>query len=466
MTEYDVVVIGGGPGGYVAAIRAAQLGFKTACVEKRAALGGTCLNIGCIPSKALLHLSERYAAITDENAKLGILVDNPRLDMGKVQGHKEGIVDQLTKGIGFLFKKNGVSHVHGTARIAKPGHVMVSGDEEQELRAKHIIIATGSEAATLPNIVIDERNVVSSTGALEFTEVPKHLVVIGGGVIGLELGMVWRRLGAEVSIVEFADQILPGTEGVVAKKMSQFLKKRGYKMYTKSAAKSVVAEKDGLRVVMASRADDSVTKELMADKVLVATGRRPYTEGLGLAELGVAQDPRGFIQVDGQFQTSVAGVYAIGDCVPGAMLAHKAEDEGVACVEQLAGQHAHIRYECIPGVVYTHPEIATVGATSEALKASGRAFKVGEFTMSANSRARAVAETDGVVRVIADAGTDELLGVHIMGAHAGEMIHEAVAVMEFSGSAEDLARLCHAHPTFSEAIKEAALAVDQRAIHS
>ncbi|MCH9780307.1 MAG: dihydrolipoyl dehydrogenase [Alphaproteobacteria bacterium] len=471
--SFDIVVIGGGPGGYVAAIRGAQLGFTVACVEKRPTLGGTCLNVGCIPSKALLHLSERFAALGKENEKMGIFVDNPRLDMTKVLKHKNDIVAQLTKGIDFLFKKNKVTSFAGMGRIPAAGVVEVQADDGtvQQLHAKHIVIATGSEVATLPNIAVDEVDVVSSTGALDFDAVPKHLVVIGGGVIGLELGMVWRRLGAEVTVVEFADQILPGQEDIITKKMASFLKKQKYKVMTKSAVTGVTKAADGsLSVAVASRDDPAKTSALQADKVLVATGRRPVTAGLGLEALGIATDKRGFIAVGGEgrmpFETAVPGIYAIGDCVPGAMLAHKAEDEGVACMELLAGQHPHIDYNCIPAVVYTNPEIASVGMTTQALKAAGREVVTGDFAMSGNSRARAVSETEGLVRVIADRHTDQLLGVHIMGAHAGEMIHEAVAVMEFGGSAEDIARLCHAHPTFSEAVKEAALALDGRAIHA
>lgn len=463
--SYDVVVIGGGPGGYVCAIRAAQLGLKTACVEMRGALGGTCLNVGCIPSKALLQSSELYHEATHSFANHGIVV-KPKLDLGAMLARKSKIVGDLTKGIEFLFKKNKVDYIKGRGHIDAPGKVSVTEgpDKGKTIEAKNIIIATGSESTPLPGIEVDEKTVVTSTGALEFDKVPKHMVVIGGGVIGLELGSVWSRLGAQVTVVEFLDRIVPGMDGEVSKTFKRILGKQGmeFKMKTKvTGAKKV---KSGVELTMEPAAGGDA-ETLTCDKVLLCIGRRPYTEGLGLEELGVETDKRGVIQVDAHYKTNVDGIYAIGDCIPGAMLAHKAEDEGVVLAEILAGQKPHINYDAIPGVVYTFPEVADVGASEERLKEEGRAYSVGKFPFTANSRAKANDATEGFVKILADAETDKVLGAHIIGPGAGDMIHEIVTVIEFGGSAEDVARTCHAHPTYSEAVKEAAMAVDKRPIH-
>lgn len=463
--SYDVVIIGGGPGGYVCAIRAAQLGLKTACVEMRGALGGTCLNVGCIPSKALLQSSELYHEATHSFANHGIVV-KPKLDLGAMLARKSKIVGDLTKGIEFLFKKNKVDYIKGRGHIDAPGKVSVTEgpDKGKTIEAKNIIIATGSESTPLPGIEVDEKTVVTSTGALEFDKVPKHMVVIGGGVIGLELGSVWSRLGAQVTVVEFLDRIVPGMDGEVSKTFKRILGKQGmeFKMKTKvTGAKKV---KSGVELTMEPAAGGDA-ETLTCDKVLLCIGRRPYTEGLGLEEVGVEKDQRGVIQVDAHYKTNVDGIYAIGDCIPGAMLAHKAEDEGMVLAEILAGQKPHINYDAIPGVVYTFPEVADVGASEERLKEEGRAYTVGKFPFTANSRAKANDATEGFVKILADAETDKVLGAHIIGPGAGDMIHEIVTVIEFGGSAEDVARTCHAHPTYSEAVKEAALAVDKRPIH-
>jgi dihydrolipoamide dehydrogenase len=465
-TSYDLVVIGGGPGGYVAAIRAAQLGMKTACVEKRGSLGGTCLNVGCIPSKALLQSSEKYAEAKGHLAAHGVKLGKVELDLATMLGRKNKVVDELTKGIEFLFKKNKIDYLKGAGSIPKAGQVAVSlSDGGSELvEAKNILIATGSETTPLPGVEIDEKQIVSSTGALDLAKVPKRLVVIGAGVIGLELGSVWSRLGAEVTVIEFLDRILPGMDSEIAKQTQRVLAKQG------------LAFKLGRKVTAAKQTKASVTlthepakggeaEDIKAEKVLVSIGRRPFTEGLGLAALGVAVDNRGVIQVDGRFQTSVPGVYAIGDCVPGPMLAHKAEEDGIVCVEMIAGQSGHVDYNLVPGVVYTWPEVAAVGQTEDELKAAGVAYRVGKFPFTANSRARANGETDGLVKILADAESDRVLGVHILGPLAGDLISEAVIAMEFGASAEDIARTCHAHPQMGEAVKEAALAVDKRAIH-
>ena len=464
--QYDLVVIGGGPGGYVAAIRAAQLGMKTACVEGRGSLGGTCLNIGCIPSKALLQSSEKYADASKHFAEHGIKVEGLALDLPAMMSRKDKVVKDLTGGIEFLFKKNKVDYVKGWGSIPAAGTVKVAkdGGGEELLSTKSILIATGSESTPLPGVETDEAQIVTSTGALALDAVPEHLVVIGAGVIGLEMGSVWSRLGAKVTVVEFLDRILPGMDAEIAKQTQRVLTKQGLKF------------KLGTKVTGAAKANGSVTltlepakggesQELVCNVVLVAIGRRPFTEGLGLKELGVAMDNRGFIQVDSHFQTSVPGIYAIGDCVPGPMLAHKAEEDGVVAVEGLAGQASHIDYNLVPGVVYTWPEVAGVGKTEEQLKEEGVDYRVGKFPFTANSRARAVGDTDGVVKVLADKRTDKVLGVHIVGPLAGDILAEAVTVMEFGGSAEDIARTCHAHPGMGEAVKEAALAVDGRPIH-
>ena len=463
---YDVVVIGGGPGGYVAAIRAAQLGMKTACVEMRGSLGGTCLNVGCIPSKELLHASHMFEEAQKGFGKLGVKVEGVSLDLGQMMKTKTQVVNGLTKGIEFLFKKNKIDYVKGKGRIAAPGKVEVSGldGNEQTLETKNIIIATGSEAMPLPGVEVDEKTVVTSTGALELQAVPEHLVLIGGGIIGLEMGVVWHRLGAKVTVVEFLDRIVPGVDLEVAKEMQKLLKKQGFDF--KLSTKVTQAEKTdaGVRLTLEpAKGGDAETLE--CDTVLLAIGRRPFTESLGLDNAGIALDERGRIPVNERFETGVAGIYAIGDVITGPMLAHKAEEEGVACVEIMAGQHPHIDYNLIPGVVYTHPEIAWVGKTEEQLKEEGRAYAVGKFPFMANSRARASGDSDGFVKILADKETDEVLGVHIIGADAGTMIAEAVIAMEFKASAEDIARSSHAHPTLNEAIKEAAFAVAGRAIH-
>jgi dihydrolipoamide dehydrogenase len=464
---FDVVVVGGGPGGYVAAIRAAQLGLKAACVEKRGALGGTCLNVGCIPSKALLQSSHRYESAGHELARHGVTVAGVELDLATMMQRKSAVVGDLTRGIEFLFRKNGVAYVVGEGRLADANTVLVrpSGDgDERALHTDAIVVATGSEPSTLAGIDIDEERIVSSTGALQLTAVPKDLVVIGGGYIGIEMATVWRRLGARVVVVEFLDQILAGMDGEVGRQMLRILQKQGlaFRLATKVAA----AERRGDRVRLtlepvAGGAADTVE----ADVVLVSVGRRPYTAGLGLAEVGVATDQRGFVRVDDHYRTNVAGVFAIGDVIGGKMLAHKAEEEGVAVAERIAGEAGHVNYEAIPAVVYTWPEIASVGRTEEQLKDQGVAYRVGRFPFSANSRARCNADTDGFVKILADAATDRLLGAHIVGPSAGDLIQELVVAMEFGASAEDVARSSHGHPGLSEAVKEAAMAVAARPIH-
>jgi dihydrolipoamide dehydrogenase len=462
--SYDLIVIGAGPGGYVCAIRAAQLGMKVGVVEKRAKLGGTCLNIGCIPSKALLYASEMFDEAAHGVAALGVKVNAPELDMAAMMKHKDDTVAANVNGVAFLFKKNKIDWLQGEGRIASPGVVVVKSDAgETSHEAKHIVIATGSDVAKLPGVEIDEERIVSSTGALSLASVPKKLIVVGAGVIGLELGSVWRRLGAEVVVVEFLDRILPGIDGEIAKQFQRLLEKQGFKFHLGHKVTGVEKTDSGLKATIAPAAGGDAIK-LDADIVLVAIGRRPYIAGLGLEALGVAVE-RGQIVIDDHFRTNVPGVYAIGDAVRGPMLAHKAEDEGVAVAEILAGQHGHVNYDVIPGVVYTDPEVAVVGKSEEDLKAAGIAYKVGKFPFTANGRARAMRHTDGLVKILADATTDKVLGVHILGHGAGEMIHEAAVLMEFGGSAEDLARTCHAHPTMSEAVKEAAMAVDKRAIH-
>jgi dihydrolipoamide dehydrogenase len=463
---YDLVVIGGGPGGYVAAIRAAQLGMKTACVEKRGSLGGTCLNVGCIPSKALLHSSERFAEAQHHLAEQGIKFSKVSLDLDTMMGRKDKVVVDLTKGVEFLFKKNKVTYLVGSGSIPKAGEVKVAlkGGGEETLAAKHILIATGSDSTPLPGVEVDEQRIVSSTGALALAKVPKEMVVIGAGVIGLELGSVWSRLGAKVTMIEFLDRILPGMDAEICKQTQRILAKQGlaFKLGHKVTAAKSTKTSVSLTVEPVKGGDAETVK---ADIVLVSIGRRPYTEGLGLDALGVEIDNRGVIQVDDRFQTSVPGVYAIGDCVPGPMLAHKAEDEGMICVEMLAGQSGHIDYNLVPGVVYTWPEVAGVGKTEEQLKEAGVEYRVGKFPFAANSRARTMGESDGLVKILADKRSDRVLGVHIVGPLAGDLLAEAVLAMEFGGTAEDIARTCHAHPGMGEAVKEAALAVDGRPIH-
>ncbi len=457
---FDVIVIGSGPGGYVCAIRAAQLGLKVACVEKDNTLGGTCLNVGCIPSKALLSVSEKYEHAVHQFADLGIDVGKPKIDLKKMMAHKDKVVGANTQGIAFLFKKNKVTHLIGTGVITAADTVEVAG---KSYKTKNIVIATGSEVTPLPSIEIDEKQVVSSTGALKLDKVPETLAVIGGGVIGLEMGTVWQRLGAKVTVVEFLDRILPGMDGELSKEAKKILEKQGmtFKLGTKVTG-AARAKKIALTLEPAA---GGASEKLEADVVLVAIGRRPYTKSLGLDKVGVKLDNRGRVEIDDHFQTNVKGIYAIGDVVRGAMLAHKAEDEGVVLAEIIAGQSGHINYDAIPGVVYTFPEIASVGATEEQLKEQGIAYKSGKFPYMANGRARAMAATDGFVKILADAKTDRVLGAHIIGAEAGTLIAEVVSVMEFGGSAEDIARTCHAHPTLNEVVKEAALAVDGRALH-
>ncbi|WP_409561480.1 dihydrolipoyl dehydrogenase [Hyphomicrobium sp. MC8b] len=465
MAAYDLIVIGTGPGGYVCAIRAAQLGMKVAVVEKRATFGGTCLNIGCIPSKSLLHASHCYDEAKHEFASMGIGTD-PTLDLAKMQAFKREGVKGNTDGVAYLLKKNKIDHHFGTGRIVKSGQVAVtspSGDT-QTLETKSIVIATGSDVTRLPGIEIDEKRVVSSTGALDFETVPKKLLVVGAGVIGLELGSVWRRLGSEVLVIEYLPRILPGMDAEVAKSFQRILEKQGIAFRLSSKVAGVETSDTGV-VAKVEPAAGGVAETVEADAVLVAVGRVPYTEGLGLAEAGIALDAKKRVLVDGHYQTNVTGVFAIGDVIAGPMLAHKAEDEGVAVAEIIAGQAGHVNYDVIPSVIYTSPEVASVGKTEEELKAAGIAYNVGKFPFTANGRAKAINQTAGFVKILADATTDRVLGVHIIGAVAGELIAEACVLMEFSGSAEDLARTCHAHPTFSEAMKEAALAVAKRAIH-
>jgi dihydrolipoamide dehydrogenase len=461
-TQYDVVVIGGGPGGYVCAIRAAQLGMKVACVEKRGALGGTCLNVGCIPSKAMLHSSEKFAEAQHELADHGVEVGTPKLNLDTMLKRKDKVVKDLTGGIEHLFKKNKIDYVKAAGRI-QDAHT-VATDDGKTLTTKNIVIATGSTHAEIPNVAIDEERIVSSTGALSLPKVPKHLIVIGGGYIGLEMGAVWHRLGAEVTVVEFLDRLLPGMDSELGTAFHKFLKKQGFKfrLGTKVTGAETLKTKVKLTVEPASGGE---SETLEADNVLLAVGRKPYTEGLGAAEAGVTMTDRGVIEVDDQFRTSVPNIYAIGDVIPGPMLAHKAEEEGVAVAEILAGQHGHVRYDTCPGIVYTWPEIATVGKSEDDLKAAGVDYKVGKFPMMANSRARANGFTEGFVKILADAKTDRVLGAVVMGAEAGNTIHEIVAAMEYGASAEDIARTFHGHPTLNEAVKEAALAVHGKPIH-
>ena len=464
--SYDLIVIGTGPGGYVCAIRAAQLGMKVAVVEKRATHGGTCLNIGCIPSKALLHASELFEEAGHDFAAMGIGVSKPKLDLKTMLAFKDEVIEGNVKGIDFLFKKNKIEPFHGTARIVAPGKVEVKGanGKAETLETKNIVIATGSDVARLKGIEIDDKRVVSSTGALSLDKVPASLLVIGAGVIGLELGSVWRRLGADVTVVEFLDRILPGMDSEVARQSQRLFEKQGMKF--KLGAKLTGVDSTGKRLkAKIEPAKGGTAETIETDVVLVAIGRVPYTEGLGLAEAGVALDERGRVKTDAHYATNVAGIYAIGDVIAGPMLAHKAEDEGMAVAELIAGKAGHVNYDVIPGVVYTSPEIASVGKSEDDLKADNIAYNVGKFPFSANGRAKANGKTDGFVKVLADAKTDRVLGVHIVGADAGNMIAEAAVAMEFGASSEDIARTCHAHPTLPEAVKEAALAVDKRAIH-
>lgn len=463
--SFDLVVIGGGPGGYVAAIRAAQLGLKTACVEKRGSLGGTCLNVGCIPSKQLLHVSHRYEEARESFADYGIKTGKVSLDLEAMMAGKDKVVGGLTKGIELLFRKNKVEYVRGAGRIEAPNRVAVNGEGgNRTLETKNILIATGSEVMPLPGVEVDEERIVSSTGALSLPRVPKHLIVIGGGYIGLEMGMVWRRLGAEVTVVEFLDTILPNMDREIARQMSRILGKKGFKIRTGTKVTKAIPSKSGVSVEI-EPAKGGETETIQGDVVLLSIGRRPFTDGLGLDDVGVQLDNRGRVQVDDQFRTNVPNIYAIGDVIRGPMLAHKAEDEGTVCAEIIAGQSGHINYDAIPSVVYTWPEAASVGKTEEELKAAGIDYRTGKFPFQANSRARTTGETDGFVKILADAKTDRVLGVHILGPDAGTLIAELTLAVEFGASAEDIARTCHAHPTLPEAVKEAALAVAGRPIH-
>ncbi|ABQ32685.1 MULTISPECIES: dihydrolipoyl dehydrogenase [Bradyrhizobium] len=466
MANYDLVVIGTGPGGYVCAIRAAQLGMKVAVVEKNATLGGTCLNVGCMPSKALLHASELFEEAGHSFAKMGIKVPAPEIDLPAMMNFKQQGIDGNVKGVEFLMKKNKIDVLQGKGKILGTGKVQVTGNDgtAQTVETKNIVIATGSDIARLKGIEIDEKRIVSSTGALSLDKIPSSLLVVGAGVIGLELGSVWRRLGAKVTVVEFLDRILPGMDLEIAKQFQRILEKQGFAF--KLGAKVTGVDTSGATLAATIEpAAGGAAEKIEADVVLVAIGRVPYTDGLGLQEAGVVLDNRGRVQIDHHFATSVPGVYAIGDVVAGPMLAHKAEDEGVAVAEILAGQAGHVNYDVIPGVVYTTPEVASVGKTEDELKQAGVAYTVGKFPFTANGRSKVNQTTDGFVKILADAKTDRVLGAHIIGREAGELIHEAAVLMEFGGSAEDLARTCHAHPTRSEAVKEAALAVGKRAIH-
>ena len=462
MASYDVIVIGSGPGGYVAAIRCAQLGLKTACVEGRETLGGTCLNVGCIPSKALLHASHQLHEAEHNFEKMGLKVGAPKVDWKAMLAYKDETIATNTKGVEFLFKKNKIDWLKGWGSIPEPGKVKV-GEEVHE--AKNIIVATGSEASGLPGVEIDEKIVVTSTGALELARIPKKMAMIGAGVIGLELGSVYARLGTEVTVLEYLDHVTPGMDGEVQKSFQRLLKKQGMTFVMGAAVQSVEALKTKAKLRYKLRKDES-EETLDADVVLVATGRRPYTDGLGLDALGVETTERGQIKTDAHWQTNVKGIYAIGDCIAGPMLAHKAEDEGMAAAEVIAGKAGHVNYGVIPSVIYTHPEVAAVGETEETLKEQGRAYKAGKFNFMGNGRAKANFAADGFVKILADAETDRILGAHIIGPAAGDLIHEICVAMEFGAAAEDLALTCHAHPTYSEAVREAALACGLGPIHA
>ena len=464
--NFDVIVIGSGPGGYVCAIRCAQLGLKTACVEKRDTLGGTCLNVGCIPSKALLAASEKFNAVNHHFADMGIKTKGVELDLKGMMGHKNGVVDANVTGVDFLFKKNKITWLKGTGKVKSADTVVVTDakGKDSEYKTSAVVIATGSDVAGLPGVDIDEKKVVSSTGALDLAKVPKHLVVIGGGVIGLEMGTVWNRLGSKVTVVEFLDRALPTMDGEVSKEAKKILEKQGLEFKLSTKVTEVKNTKSGVDVtVEPAKGCDAET--IKADIVLVAIGRKPYTDSLGLKEAGVEMDDRGRVKTNEHFETSVPGIYAIGDVITGPMLAHKAEDEGVAVAEILGGESGHVNYDAIPSVVYTWPEVASIGKTEEQLKEEGVAFNKGKFPFMANGRARAMGDTDGFVKILADKKTDRVLGVHIIGPEAGTLIAEIGVGMEFGASAEDIARTCHAHPTLSEVVKEAALAVDGRPLH-
>jgi dihydrolipoamide dehydrogenase len=464
--NFDIVVIGGGPGGYVCAIRAAQLGLKAACVESRGALGGTCLNVGCIPSKSLLNLSENFHKAKKDFNQQGIEIDGIKLNIDKMMSNKNKSIQVLTKGVEFLFKKNKVTYFKGKGVLFSKNDIVVydSSKNRINIKAKNIVIATGSEASPLPGVNVDEKNIVSSTGALSFNKVPKKLAVIGGGYIGLEMGSVWSRLGSEVTVIEYLDYITPGMDREISNEFQKILTKQGIKF--KLGYKVVSVNDNGNSVSIDYTDVKKSTKEnIKVDKVLVSVGRKPYTEGLNLTKVGVKKDKKGRIEVNDKLQTSVENIFAIGDVIKGPMLAHKAEEEGIAVAEILAGQAGHVNYNVIPGVVYTSPEVATVGKTEEQLKEENKSYKIGKFPFLANSRAKVNNETDGFVKILADSNTDKVLGVHIIGPHCGDMIAEMALAMEFGASSEDIARTCHAHPTHTEAIKEAALAVDKRPIH-
>ncbi len=464
--NFDLVVIGGGPGGYVCAIRAAQLGLKTACVESRGALGGTCLNVGCIPSKSLLNLSENFHKAKKDFNQQGIEIDGIKLNIEKMMSNKNKSIQVLTKGVEFLFKKNKVSYFKGKGVLFSKNDIIIyeANNKRTNIKAKNTVIATGSEAASLPGINIDEKNIVSSTGALSFKKVPERLAIIGGGYIGLEMGSVWSRLGSEVTVIEYLNYITPGMDREISKEFQKILSKQGIKFKMESKVESV-QNKGNLVEIKYKNVKNSKEEILEFDKVLVSVGRKPYTEGLNLNKVGVKKDTKGRIEVNTKLQTSVENIYAIGDVIKGPMLAHKAEEEGIAVAEILAGQAGHVNYDVIPGVIYTSPEVATVGKTEEQLREKKITYKVGKFPFLANSRAKVNNETDGFVKILADSETDKVLGVHIIGPHCGDMIAEMALAMEFGASSEDIARTCHAHPTHTEAIKEAALAVDKRPIH-
>ena len=464
--NFDLVIIGGGPGGYVCAIRAAQLGLKTACVESRGTLGGTCLNVGCIPSKSLLNLSDNFHKAKKDFNQQGIEIDGIKLNIEKMMTNKNKSIQVLTKGVEFLFKKNKVSYFKGKGVLFSKNDIVIyeSNNKRTNISAKNIVIATGSEVTSLPGIDIDEKNIVSSTGALSFDKVPEKLVIIGGGYIGLEMGSVWSRLGSNVTVIEYLDYITPGMDREISNEFQKILTKQGIKFKMGSKVESV--ENKGKQVLIKYKnVKTSKEETIEVDKVLVSVGRKPYTEGLNLTKVGVNKDSKGRIEVNNKLQTSIKNIYAIGDVIKGPMLAHKAEEEGIAVAEILAGQAGHVNYDVIPGVVYTSPEVATVGKTEEQLKEENKSYKVGKFPFLANSRAKVNNETDGFVKILADSKTDKVLGVHIIGPHCGDMIAEMALAMEFGASAEAIARTCHAHPTHTEAIKEAALAVDKRPIH-
>ena len=465
MDNFDLIVIGGGPGGYVCAIRAAQLGLKTACVESRGALGGTCLNVGCIPSKSLLNLSENFHKAKKDFNQQGIEISDIKLNIDKMMSNKNKSIQVLTKGVEFLFKKNKVTYIKGKGVLFSKNDIVVYNNNNKEnFKTKNIVIATGSSVTSLPGINIDEKNIISSTGALSLKSVPKKLAVIGGGYIGLEMGSVWSRLGSDVTVIEYLDHITPGMDREISNEFKKILTKQGITFKMESRVNKVNSSNSNVSINYTDL-KSSKDETLEFDKVLVSVGRKPYTEGLNLSKLGVKKDNKGRIEVNSKLQTSVKNIYAIGDVIKGPMLAHKAEEEGIAVAEILAGQAGHVNYDVIPGVIYTSPEVATVGKTEEQLKDEKKSYKVGKFPFLANSRAKVNNETEGFVKILADSKTDKVLGVHIIGPHCGDMIAEMALAMEFGASAEDIARTCHAHPTHTEAIKEAALAVDKRPIH-